>query len=338
MLGNLDKLKAYKQQLDNKASNSTEAYKPNENFIQFKPGNSYRFRLIYSDPTGSAREKINSPFINRYVHKFKDADEQNHHVVCPTSEYFDGEPGGFKKCPICTANSANYKKWEKNKSATTRALFDTFKRQFSGFALVYVVADGYNESNNGQVRIMRYGKKIQDFLSREIFGIIKKGEAAPADDPYFGDAFDPEEGFDLILNVTENVSSAGTFNNYTTSFSRGKSSINVDMAELSEQIKACEFDKELCTLSTYDDIDEFYRLHMLNESYTEPSASSSVEEVETIEDAPKAEVKEVKPVKATKTKAKSTAKKEPAPVADEDDEFDIDSISALVDSVSADIA
>ena len=337
MLGNLDRLKAYKKQLDEKSSKSTEDFKPNENFIQFKPGNSYRFRLIYSDPSGSPREKINSPFLNRYVHKFKDAEDNHHHVICPTSEYFDGEPGGFKKCPICTANSANYKKWEKSKSETTRQLFDTFKRQFSGFALVYVVNDGSNEDNNGKVRIMRYGKKIQEFLAREIFGIVKKGEAAPSDDPYFGDAFDPNDGFDLIINVTESTSTAGTFNAYATSFSRSKSSIDVDMSELSEMIDACNFDKELGVVSTYDEIDEFYRVHMLNESYTEPTASSSVEEVAEIEQP----AKQVKPVEAAAPKKAAAKKAEPAPVVadddDDDDEFDIDSITALVDSVAEEL-
>jgi hypothetical protein len=298
MLGNLDRLKAYKKQLDEKSENSSEEYTPNENFIQFKPGHSYRFRLLYSDPSDTARAKINSPFINRYVHKFQDANQAHHHVICPTSEYFDGEPGGFKKCPICTANGVTFKKWQANKSPTTRSLFDTFKRQFSGFALVYVVSDGFKESNNGTVRIMRYGKKISEFLQREIFGIVKKDDPKPSEDPYFSDAFDPSEGFDLIINVTESVSEAGTFNAYSTSFSRGKSSINVDMKELSEMIKSCEFDKELCVLSSYDEIDDFYRTHVLNETYTEPSPSSSAEEFEASETpAPVKAIAKDKPTK-----------------------------------------
>lgn len=268
---NTEKFDTYRKKLE-ESQKQTSSFNA-ENYIDFKPGNTFKFRLIYFENPDSSRE---GPFIEKWVHSVKEENKW-FGITCPTTQF---PKTGFEKCPICTNNS---KLWA-SELKTDKALYDKFKRRFNGYALVYVVNDPVKPTNNNHVKIMRFGITIHNWLNKEIFGIIsskkRKNDEAVAEEvdtePVGFDAFKLKDGYDLFITVTEK----GEYNDYDCKFSRKATSIETDEAALEAEIKALNFDREL-TSSTPEEISSFFNRFVLDN--TPPPAASSDLTVESNE-------------------------------------------------------
>ena len=189
-----DELKKKKQVSDEQASKP----KTDERLIKFVPGNTYRFRLLFS-----TSDKRSSPFIEKVTHNFYSKEKRSSGwITCPTSEYIDGKYG-YKNCQAC-GKVSDFWKQKDNGSISAGELYNTFKRKNVCFAPVYVVSDGSNPENNGKVKIMKYGYTVYEFLEREVFARDPKTKKPIVDAETTGpDAFELTNGYDLIVTVTQ---------------------------------------------------------------------------------------------------------------------------------------
>jgi hypothetical protein len=313
------------QATEKKEGKSYTKFNEDERFIQFKAGNTYQFRLLYSITDPAKRKR---PFIARFNHSFWDDSAEYNKlttITCPTSEYILHD-NGFNKCPVCKATRKFYKDG-KDGSQTSKELYDQFRRKFHGYALVYVVNDPTNEENNGQIKIMHFGITIHKWLRLQIFGINDKGKLVD-DDTIGRDAFSLENGFNLKIAVSKK----GEYNKYDCEFARKTTAIDITKDDIATAAEELKFDEEFCTRSTEEEINDFYKTKVLSEEANKDASdeldlSLDDDEKDEIpmdyEETPKEKVVEEK----AKSKPKETApeKEEPA-----SDDIDIDNILAKV--------
>jgi len=304
----------YKQIVEKRNAANANTKSSDERLIQFKPDNTYRVRLLYYTDKSIERE---APFIEQRIHSVWDEESRRlGKVICPTSNYVN-DKAGFDMCPVCRNNS---KLWKEHKagSQTSHELYKKFKRKFYGYSLAYVVNDSFNAENNGKVMILRYGVGISDFFKKEILG-----EGDDKADPVGSTAFDLEDGYDLIITVSKNPTEFGVFNSYECKFARDKSSINADAKKLETEITALDFDKDFYTLSTKEEIQEFYQDFVLDSVAPDTAeVEEDIKNAETVADTP-SEVVEEAPAEAKE------AEKEPE--AKDAGEYDIKSILEDID-------
>lgn len=237
--------------------------------LNWTSGHTYKMRLLFWVPDGGERS---SPFIYQYRHAYYDRDSHERgEIICPTSEYISDRKG-FDQCKTCSATNNFYKdfnketkKWE---SASSKALYDQFKRRFYGFALVYVINDPSNEANNGHVRIMPFGDTIGQFLRKKIFGVEKvSGKLVPVkdlDDVIEFAAFDLEKGYNLHVAVTPNASNP-KWNDYSPEFARKETDTNISIEDIEEEIKSLNFDKDFYRHNSPAEQDIFYKSFVVRE-------------------------------------------------------------------------
>lgn len=220
------------------------------------PENTYRFRLLfYVD----AKHERKTPFIEKYVHAIWDEEaKKSDFVTCPTSKYLSGDMG-FNNCPICSHASKMYKEHMKTQSVSCHEIYKKFKRQFFGYALVYVVNDPTNKDNNGTVKILKFKLGVSEFFEKEING-EKDKEGKIINDPVGYSAFSLTDGYDLILEVGKK----DKWPSYAPKFSREKSSINIDAQKLEAEILALKFDEDFYTSSTKDALTKFFADYVLS--------------------------------------------------------------------------
>jgi len=305
----------YKKELEKKLS-APSSRETDPRFINFVADKTYRVRLLFFLDPNSGRS---GPFIEKWIHSYWDAEnKKSSWVTCPTSSYLKGK-AGFNACPICTNNSKLWADHKKNASLVAKKLYDTFKRRFHGFAMAYVINDPQTPDNNGKVKLFKYGSKIHDFLQSEIFG---QGEEAVSD-PVGSEAFDLENGYDLIIAVTKNVTSEGTFNQYALKFAREKTSINCDKKKLEEEIAAIGYDKDFYTLSSDEALLKYYQDFVLSSSTDEAGASAAIEEdLGSVEAPVNTKKEEAAPAPTEPTKAAT---------APNTDEIDVEKLIADLD-------
>lgn len=338
----------FRKQIEEREQRETSGSFIDPRFIAFKPGNTYRFRLLfYLDEQNPARKE---PFIYQYVHSFWEADtKRKGHVVCPTSAYLKGK-AGFNTCPVCVNNSRLFKDWKETHSKTSRALYDLFKRKYSGYGLAFVISDPSNAENNNKAKLFRFGSEITTFLKREIFGIIEKKNGSDGEgsvdaavdaglDPVGSAAFDLEAGYDLIITVTSKVDPEDPtrkYNNYSCKFAREKSNVKMDAAKLEAEIKALNFDKDFYTQSTQEEINTFFREFVMDDDSSNASASTQIKpSIENkIADPKKVTTSpDLGNVKTTETKTDpktESVEKTPA-ISSSTDELNVDQLLAELD-------
>ena len=221
--------------------------------IKWIPGKTYRVRLLFSVSPNRSQ-----PFIHKNVHKYYDeSNKKLSWVTCPTSEYIS-DKNGFKECPICSELGKLYKDKEAG-SASAAILYKEFKRNFFGFAPVFVVSDPNNEENIGKIKIIEYKLTIYEFLKREVFGINIREKTVVADDDIVGAcAFDLKSGKDLIITVSSNKTSQGTFNQYSAKFANNATAIPLTEEQIDQTIKDLNFEKDFYTISSKDELMKFY--------------------------------------------------------------------------------
>lgn len=280
---NSKKFKTYKAKASDRAQKTTGYY--DNRFVNLEPGKKYKLRLLWFDDESPETnpDRRDSPFLETYIHSAKDDSGKRHTVTCPTS--FDTSPAGFKSCKCCTNSSALYKSGQEG-SKKDEELYSLYKRKFHGYALVYVVNDGSNAENNGQVKLMHYSIRAKKFFDAEIFGIEdtwKKNDTDEPVDEETGDevgegAFQLENGYDLIVNVKKN----GQWNDYSYKFARNASTITIDEDAVEAQIQALGFDA-LRTRTPANEIENFYTDVVLGNS-TESALIDTVDDADSTSD------------------------------------------------------
>lgn len=273
--------KAHEEEIEKTKVTSKPSLKNDPRMIHFKPGNTFRFRLLFTP--GDERTQ---PYINKYTHVFYDKNATNrlNYIVCPTSEYMDGR-NGFSKCPVCDQTNKWYKEGEKG-SQSSSELYGIFKRQFNGFVLAYVINDPINEENNGTVRIMRYGVNIRKYLKAKIHGVNDKDNSIIEGADAIGlEAFKLKNGRDLIITVTEKeVMDKGkkkVYPEYTCEFASKTSDIDLTEKQAEKAADELRFDEDFYETSTIEQREEFYKEFVLMED-----VKSEVEETKEVSDTP----------------------------------------------------
>ena len=317
MFDDLKKKEAKK--LNDKAN---KKFNTDDSFIEFKSGNTYKLRLLFHVPAGSQRKM---PFINRYTHTFWDDTRSNNklqEIVCPTSEYIS-DGAGFKECEVCGETSKFYKEKEKG-SASAKALYETFRRKFNGFAIAYVVSCPSNKDYEGKVKVMRYGVTINRFLKKEIFGVDLTNNQMVTEDTIGINAFRLEDGYDMIIAVGTKKADGKDYNTYDCSFARKPSKVSITEAEIAEQVQALKFDDRFFTHSTKEEIFEFKKKYILgSEEDVEAKPAPTAAPVDELDEIPMGNAPKSAPVVEKKESAPAAA---PKAAAAAEDDIDIDKI------------
>lgn len=284
-----------------KPAKAENTWKPDPRFVEFKAGNTYKFRLLLT--SGIDRK---DPWIVKQTHTFVGKDGYNW-VTCPTSDYLGGETReNFKACPICTENNKLYAAYQKG-SKSSFELYCKLRRKFNMFTPVYVITDPVNKENENKVKLGRFGKTIHKFLMREVYGIDLDAKKTAPNEPekwkvdpkdIVGiQAFDLNDGFDFVVTVSEEKiknddGSTTTKAKYSTKFAQKPYPINVAQTDIEKQVAELNLDKDYYTKSTKEDLLKFVAVNILAAQQDE-EAEDNHEDTTTPHqvDVPQSEVK-----------------------------------------------
>ena len=303
-----------------------------ERFLVLKPGRRYRVRLLFS-PT----EKRSGPFIETKIHRNYNPNLRKYtKVLCPSSDYLEGYEG-YKMCPVCQAAGKFYEKAQLG-DANAQKMYNSIKRITENYAVVYVVQDSLEGEGNvaGKIKILKYGFDIQKVFDRFVMGKPVKGEPEIDPEEVIGyDAFDLENGRDLIISVGSKKVGAQVYPEYNASFSGKYSSVPLTEEEVADAVKKLRFDEDFFVDYDMNAINAFYKEIVLKESGADLDINEdkSDDEGEDEDDSEvfKKPVKKVAPAKKfdleddeeeESTKSAKSVKKAPV-IEDEDDEDDL---------------
>lgn len=144
-----------------------------------------KIRFLYNPA-----DPVNGSIIKKTVYYIKDASGQGHFFDSPQSV------GDWKGCPI----GQLWLKLSKSESALDKKNAEELNRRQVYYSLVYIIEDSVNPSNNGKIKIFKYGKKVKAKLDRYL---------EPANSPKI-DIFNFYTGYNFDLVITRQ----GNFNNY----------------------------------------------------------------------------------------------------------------------------
>lgn len=234
-----------------------------ERFLVLKPGRRYRVRLLFS-PT----EKRSGPFIETKIHRNYNPNLRKYtKVLCPSSDYLEGYEG-YKMCPVCQAAGKFYEKSQLG-DANAQKMYNSIKRITENYAVVYVVQDSLEGEGNvaGKIKILKYGFDIQKVFDRFVMGKPVKGEPEIDPEEVIGyDAFDLENGRDLIISVGSKKVGAQVYPEYNASFSGKYSSVPLTEEEVADAVKKLRFDEDFFVDYDMNAINAFYKEIVLKES------------------------------------------------------------------------
>jgi hypothetical protein len=144
-----------------------------------------KVRFLYN-PT----DPVNGSILKKIVYYIKDASGQGNYFDSPQSV------GDWNGCPI----GQLWKQLENSESALDKKNAKELNRREVYYSLVYIIDDKPNPSNNGKIKILKYGKKLKAKLDRYL-------------DPKTGpkvDIFNFYTGFNFDLTITRQ----GNYNDY----------------------------------------------------------------------------------------------------------------------------
>ena len=188
----------------------------------------------------------------------------------------------------------------------------------------------------GKIKILKYGFDIQKVFDRFVMGKPVKGEPEIDPEEVIGyDAFDLENGRDLIISVGSKKVGAQVYPEYNASFSGKYSSVPLTEEEVADAVKKLRFDEDFFVDYDMNAINAFYKEIVLKESGADLDINEdkSDDEGEDEDDSEvfKKPVKKVAPAKKfdleddeeeEPTKPAKSVKKAPV-IEDEDDEDDL---------------
>jgi hypothetical protein len=163
-------------------------------------------------------------------------------TLCPTTY---GE-----RCPIDEYRSKVYQTKDEAKIKEINPI----RRDEKWLANVYVVKDPTNPDNQGQVKILRFGKQI--------YNIIQEAMTGDDADEFGARIFDlSDKGCNLRIKVDENQ---GGYANYTTSKFMSPSALE-GAPDVEEIYSACKNLESLQEHKSYEEIQKLLKVHFLGE-------------------------------------------------------------------------
>ena len=231
-----------------KKTNTESSFK---DFLKLEMGKTYVVRLI---PNTAAPERT---FFHYYHHLWKSVvTNQNISFLCPQTY---GE-----KCPVEEYRSRVYR--TNNESEIKK--IQPIRRNENWLANIFVIKDPTNPENQGQIKILRFGKQLNKIITDAISG---------DDSDEFGSRiFDfSENGCNLKIKVEEND---GGYPTYVSS----KFTSPCEVDGLTNQEEVYSNFKPLDTIfehKSYDDLKKLLDVHFLGLEAT-PSPQTSNNDVE----------------------------------------------------------
>jgi len=295
-------------------------YVKDTSFIEFKPNNSYHFRMLFIAPDGAKRSH---PFIYQCKHSVYDSSTSTYaDVICPVSKYWLDQRG-YDKCPICKTAGAAYHAYKKSNLPSDKELYDKARRKQNGYAYVYVVHDSFNPDNEGTIKIMHMGWSVYTELMLKIFGVDVKKNKIAGNNPIGQEAFSITEGYNLEITTIEKPVEDKIYNDYNIDFSRKatdlSSSITTQLME--DSMKELDMDGRFFKFVEFEELHQFHQTYFLNDG------DDGDDEINISFEKESAPVMNVKPSITPTTAVKET------PVDDDDDilaDLDLDDLDELI--------
>lgn len=183
--------------------------------LKFKPDNTYVVRLVPNakSPKDTIFHYYNHAWTSNSTGNFVTA-------LCPTTF--------GQTCPIDAYYLKTYRTGTDSEKEASRVL----SRKEGWMVNVYVVSDPVNPENNGQVKILRYGKELAKIIQNAIDG-------DDAEDIGVEKVFDLKNGCSLRIKCENRAGNKGSKSQYITYASSkfiSPSEIDVDEAEIQEKI------------------------------------------------------------------------------------------------------
>ena len=235
-----------KDALTKKSSSSDGNFK---DFLKLEIGKTYLVRLV---PNLAHPERT----LYHYYHHLWNSTLTRElvSVLCPTTVK--------ERCPIDEYRSKIYKTNDKNEIERIRPI----KRNENWLVNVFVIKDPTNPENEGQLKILRYGKQLDKIITSAMSGDDEKD---------FGERiFDlSENGCNLRIKVEENE---GGYPTYVSSrfMNTGPLEGNPDTDEIYNSVKSLD---TIFELKSYDEIQKLLKVHFLGESEEEtPKVATKV--------------------------------------------------------------
>lgn len=247
---NTNLFESIKEALNKKSSTAESGFR---DFMKLEIGNTYLVRLI---PNLEAPERT---LYHYYHHLWKSVvTNQLVSTLCPTTY---GE-----RCPIDEYRSKIYRT---NNEAEIKRIAP-IKRNENWLANVYVVKDPTNPENQGQVKILRYGKQLAKIVTDAISG-------DDADD-LGSRIFDlSEKGCNLRIKVEQNE---GGYPTYVSSKFTSPAPLEgaPDIEEIYKSFKPLD---SIMEHKSVEDINKLLKTHFLGEEEVAAPISNTVEEEES---------------------------------------------------------
>lgn len=223
-----------KEALNKKTNTENSSYK---DILKLEMGNTYVVRLIPN------LENPERTMYHYFSHLWKSViTNQIVSTLCPTTY---GE-----RCPIDEYRSKVYQSKNDEAIEQTRPI----KRNENWLANVYVVKDPTNPDNQGQVKILRFGKQLYKVISNAI-----SGDDA---DEFGAKIFDlSEKGCNLRIKVEENE---GGYPTYVSSKFMSPSPLE-GVQDVEEIYSATKNLETLQEHKSYEEIEKLLKVHFLGE-------------------------------------------------------------------------
>jgi hypothetical protein len=248
---NTNLFESIKEALTKKSSTAESGFR---DFLKLEIGNTYLVRLI---PNLEAPERT---LFHYYHHLWKSVvTNQLVSTLCPTTY---GE-----RCPIDEYRSKIYRT---NNEAEIKRI-QPIKRNENWLANVYVIKDPTNPENQGQVKILRFGKQLNKIITDAISG--------DDSDEFGAKIFDlSEKGCNLRIKVEANE---GGFPTYVASKFLSPSPLEgvEDIEELYKSFKPLD---TIMEHKSTEDVEKLLKVHFLGEDEKQAPVASQTEEEEYI--------------------------------------------------------
>jgi len=242
-----------KEALNKQTSNDNSSYK---DVLKLEIGKTYVVRFVpnVANP--------NSTIVHYFNHIWKSVlTNQLVSTLCPSTY---GE-----RCPIDEYRSKVYNTKDQNKIDAIKPI----RRDEKWLANVYVVKDPSNPENQGQVKILRFGKQI--------FNIIQEAIAGEDAEELGARIFDlSDKGCNLRIKVEEND---GGYAKYTMSRFMSPSALE-GAPDVDEIYAACKNLESLQEHKSYDEIKKLLNVHFLGEEEEAPVAHNHTVDEDLEED------------------------------------------------------
>jgi hypothetical protein len=284
---NTNLFESIKDALNKKNSGSDSSFR---DFMKLEIGKTYLVRLI---PNIANPERT----VFHYYHHLWNSTVTNElvSVLCPTTY---GE-----RCPIDEYRSKVYKSQDKNAIEKIKPI----KRNENWLVNVYVIKDPTNPDNQGQTKILRYGKQLDKIITSAMSGDDEKDFGARIFDL-------SENGCNLRIKVEENE---GGYPTYVSSRFIPKSALegDPDTDSLYESVKSLD---TIFEQKSYEDITKLLNVHYLGNTEEAPKKQTVVAQEED---------EYVSVSKPSSSKVQESS----------DDEFEEDSVNDRIKDILADL-